>query len=85
MPRPPSTPITQVRTPRPTFGTPQDMNTPQAVRPVAMWGPAILIQIEDELTSGICTFNGQLRIVSMSHHPLGDHLNRVRDILDAAC
>jgi hypothetical protein len=62
-----------------------DMNTPEAVHPVAIWGPAILIQIEDELTSGVCTFNGQLRIVSMSHHPLGDRLNRVHDILDAAC
>ncbi len=57
------------------------MGTPEAVRPVAIWGPAILAQIEGELISGICTFNGQLRIVNMSHNPLGDSLDRVRDIL----
>jgi hypothetical protein len=33
----------------------------------------------------ICTFNGQLRIVCTSHDPLADHLDRVRDVLDAAC
>jgi hypothetical protein len=62
-----------------------DMGTPEAVRPVAIWGPAILVQVEGELMSGVCTVNGQLRIVSVSHHPLGDTLDRVRDILDAAC
>jgi NRPS condensation-like uncharacterized protein len=62
-----------------------DMGTPEAVRPVAIWGPAILAQIEGELISGVCTFNGQLRIATMSHHPLGDSLDRVHDILDAAC
>ena len=62
-----------------------DMGTPEAVRPVAIWGPAILVQIQGELTSGICTFNGQLRIVSASHDPLPDYLDRVHDVLDAAC
>jgi hypothetical protein len=52
---------------------------------VAIWGPAILVQIQGELASGICTFNGQLRIVNASHDPLADYLDRVRDILDAAC
>jgi hypothetical protein len=37
------------------------------------------------LSSGICTFNGQLRIVSASDDPLSGYLDRVRDILDAAC
>jgi hypothetical protein len=62
-----------------------DMGTPETVRPVAIWGPAILVQIQGELASGICTFNGQLRIVSASHDPLADYLDRVRDVLDAAC
>jgi hypothetical protein len=62
-----------------------DMGTPEATRPVAIWGPAILVQVEEELTNGICTFNGQLRIVSASHDPLADYLDRVRDVLDAAC
>jgi hypothetical protein len=62
-----------------------DMGPPEAVRPVAIWGPAILVQVEGELASGICTFNGQLRIVSVSHDPLPGYLDRVRDVLDAAC
>jgi hypothetical protein len=62
-----------------------DMGTPETVRPVAIWGPAILVQIQGELASGICTFNGQLRIVSASHDPFPDYLDRVRDVLDAAC
>ncbi|MCW2650747.1 MAG: Condensation domain protein [Mycobacterium sp.] len=62
-----------------------DMDPPEAVRPVAIWGPAILMQIRGELTTGICTFNGQLRIVSASHDPLPNYLDRVRDVIDAAC
>jgi hypothetical protein len=62
-----------------------DMGTPETVRPVAIWGPAILVQIQGELAFGIGTFNGQLRIVSASHDPLPDYLDRVRDVLDAAC
>jgi hypothetical protein len=62
-----------------------DMGTPEAVRPVAIWGPAILIQIQGELTTGICTFNGQLRMVTASHDPLPGYLERIRDLLDAAC
>ncbi|MDT5327640.1 MAG: hypothetical protein QOF25_4792 [Mycobacterium sp.] len=62
-----------------------DMGPPEAVRPVAIWGPAILVQIEGELTAGICTFNGELRIVSASHDPLPNYLDHVRDVLDAAC
>jgi hypothetical protein len=59
-----------------------DMGTPEAVRPLAIWGPAILVQVQGELSSGICTFNGQLRIISASHDPLPGYLDRVRDILD---
>jgi hypothetical protein len=62
-----------------------DMGTPEAVRPVAIWGPALLAQVQGELNTGICTFNGQLRIVSVSHDPLPDYLHRVRDVIDAAC
>jgi hypothetical protein len=62
-----------------------DMGAPEAVRPLAIWGPAILVQVKGELSSGICTFNGQLRIVTASHDPLPGYLDRVRDILDAAC
>jgi hypothetical protein len=54
-------------------------------RPVAIWGPAILAQIQGELSAGICTFSGQLRIVCASHDPLADYLVHVRDVLDAAC
>jgi hypothetical protein len=62
-----------------------DMGTPLVVRPVAIWGPAILAQVQGELSAGICTFNGQLRIVCASHDPFPDYLDRVRDVLDAAC
>jgi hypothetical protein len=62
-----------------------DMGTPLVVRPVAIWGPAILAQVQGELSAGICTFNGQLRIVCASHDPFPDYLDRVRDLLDAAC
>jgi hypothetical protein len=61
-----------------------DMGTPEAVRPVAIWGPAGLVQVEGGVISGVCTVNGQLRIVSVSHHPLGDCLDRVRDILNGS-
>jgi hypothetical protein len=61
------------------------IGAPQPVRPVAIWGPAILGQIQNELSAGICTFNGQLRIVCASHDPFPDYLHRVRDLLDAAC
>ena len=62
-----------------------DMGAPGAVRPVAIWGPAILIQVQGELNTGVCTFNGQLRMVSASHHPFPGYLDRVRDVLVAAC
>ncbi|HEV7419165.1 MAG TPA: hypothetical protein VGO30_04900, partial [Mycobacterium sp.] len=62
-----------------------DMGAPLVVRPLAIWGPAILGQVQGELSAGICTFNGQLRIVSASHDPLSDYLDRVCDVLDAAC
>jgi hypothetical protein len=62
-----------------------DMGTSQAVRPVAIWGPAILAQVQGEPNTGICTFNGRLRIVSTSHDPLADYLDHVHDVLDAAC
>jgi hypothetical protein len=62
-----------------------DMGTPLVVRPVAIWGPAILGRVQGELSAGICTFNGQLRIVCASHGPFADYLDRVRDVLDAAC
>jgi hypothetical protein len=62
-----------------------DMGTPLVAQPVAIWGPAILGQVQGELSAGICTFNGQLRIVCASHDPFADYLDRVRDVLDAAC
>jgi hypothetical protein len=62
-----------------------DMGAPGAVRPVAIWGPAILIQVQGELNTGVCTFNGQLRMNTASHHPFPGYLDRVRDVLDAAC
>jgi predicted acyl esterase len=62
-----------------------DMGTPEAVRPVAIWGPALLGQVQGELATGICTFNGQLRMVTASHDPLPGYLDRLRDVLDAAC
>jgi alcohol dehydrogenase len=39
----------------------------------------------DERTTGTCTVNGQLRIVRASHDALAEYLDRVRDVLDAAC
>jgi hypothetical protein len=62
-----------------------DMGTPEAVRPLAIWGPAILLQVQGELNTGICTFNGQLRIVNATHDPFPGYLEGVRDVLDAAC
>jgi hypothetical protein len=62
-----------------------DLGVPQAVRPTAIWGPAVLMQVAGELSTGICTFSGQLRMVCASHHPLPGYLGRVRDVLDAAC
>jgi hypothetical protein len=62
-----------------------DMGTPEGVRPVAIWGPAILAQVQGERNTGVCTFNGQLRIVSASHDPLPGYLDRVRDVIDTAC
>ena len=62
-----------------------DMGRPLVVRPVAIWGPAILVQVQGENRAGITTFNGQLRIVSASHDPLPDYLDRVRDVVEAAC
>jgi hypothetical protein len=62
-----------------------DMGRPLAVRPVAIWGPAILMQVQGETSAGVATFNGQLHIVSASHDPFPDYLDRVRDILDASC
>jgi hypothetical protein len=34
-----------------------DVGPPEAVRPVAIWGPAIALQFRGELNAGICTFN----------------------------
>jgi hypothetical protein len=62
-----------------------DMGAPGAVRPVAIWGPAIHAQVQGELNTGTCTFNGQLRVVTASRHPLPGYLDCVRDVLDAAC
>jgi hypothetical protein len=62
-----------------------DMGAPEAVRPVAIWGPAILNQVHGELSTGICTFNGQLRMITASYHPFPGYLDCVRDMLDAAC
>ena len=62
-----------------------DLGRPQAVRPTAIWGPAVLTQVAGELSAGICTFDGQLRMVCASHDPLPGYLDRVRDLLDADC
>jgi hypothetical protein len=62
-----------------------DMGPPESVRPLTIWGPAILLQFQGERTTGICTFNGQLRMVSVSREPFPDYLDRVRDVLDSAC
>jgi hypothetical protein len=62
-----------------------DMGRSLVVRPVAIWGPAILVQVQGENSAGVATFNGQLRIVSASHDPLPDYLDRVRDVLETAC
>jgi hypothetical protein len=62
-----------------------DLGMPQAIRPTAIWGPAVLMQVAGELSTGICAFGGQLRMVCASHDPLPGYLHRVRDVLDAAC
>jgi hypothetical protein len=42
---------------------------------------------EQKSTKHFCiwTFNGHLRIVCASHDPFADYLDRVRDVLAAAC
>jgi hypothetical protein len=62
-----------------------DLGAPEEVRPVAIWGPAILNQVHGELSTGICIFNGQLRMITASYHPFPGYLHCVRDVLDAAC
>jgi hypothetical protein len=61
-----------------------DLGRPEAVQPVAIWGPAVLVQAAGELSIGVCTFKGQLRMVCVSHAPLRGFLDRVRDVLGAA-
>jgi hypothetical protein len=43
------------------------------------------MQVEGELATGICTFEGQLRMICASHHSLPGYLDHVRDIVEAAC
>ena len=62
-----------------------DMGRSLVVRPVMIWEPTILRQVWGENSAAVATFNGQLRIVSASHDPLPDYLDRVRDVVEAAC
>lgn len=54
------------------------------LRPTAVWGPMLLLQIDGEANAGVATYDGVLRIVLSGHAPNGDLLEEAcRIITDA--
>jgi hypothetical protein len=51
------------------------------IRPTAIWGPVILTQLQGELSLGVATLHGQLRLVNTSHAPIPDFLVLIQDLL----
>jgi Condensation domain len=54
------------------------------LRPTAVWGPMLLLQIDGESNAGVATYDGVLRIVLSGHAPNADLLEEAcRIITDA--
>jgi hypothetical protein len=53
----------------------------EPIRPVAIWGPITLTQMQGESTIGVATLHGQLRLASASYAPIPDFLALVQDQL----
>jgi hypothetical protein len=51
------------------------------IRPVAIWGPITLTQMQGESTIGVATLHGQLRLASASYAPIPDFLALIQDQL----
>jgi hypothetical protein len=51
------------------------------IHPTAIWGPVILTQLQGELSLGVATLDGQLRLVNTSHAPIPDFLVLIQDLL----
>jgi hypothetical protein len=52
-----------------------------AIRTTAIWGPLILTQLQGELSLGVATVHGQLRLVNTSYAPIPDFLALIQDLL----
>jgi NRPS condensation-like uncharacterized protein len=51
------------------------------IRPVAIWGPITLTQMQGESTIAVATLQGQLRLTSASYAPIPDFLALIQDQL----
>jgi hypothetical protein len=51
------------------------------LRPTAVWGPMLLLQIDGEANAGVATYDGMLRIVLSGHAPNDDLLEEARRII----
>jgi Condensation domain len=54
------------------------------VRPTAIWGPMLLLQIDGETNAGVNTYDGRLRVTLSSHSPSDDLLAEVRRVIAEA-
>ncbi|MEU4172894.1 condensation domain-containing protein [Streptomyces sp. NPDC026665] len=55
-----------------------------ALRPTAVWGPMLLLQIDGETNAGVTTYDGKLRLVVSGYSPNDDLLEEVRRIITEA-
>jgi hypothetical protein len=51
------------------------------IRPIAIWGPVMLTQLQGEQVVGVATLHGQLRLVNTSHAPIPNFLALIQDLL----
>ncbi|RSM88760.1 hypothetical protein DMH25_40850 [Streptomyces sp. WAC 01325] len=56
-----------------------------ALRPTAVWGPMLLLQINGETNVGVTTYAGRLRLTISGYSPNDDILQEVSRIIDSAC
>jgi NRPS condensation-like uncharacterized protein len=54
------------------------------LRPTAVWGPMLLMQMDGETNLGVATYDGKLRIALSSHSPNDDLLEEARRIITEA-
>ncbi|XVU28924.1 hypothetical protein ACQPZJ_18245 [Actinoplanes sp. CA-054009] len=62
-----------------------DLDVAGAVRPVAIWGPALLSHVDGEVVTGISTYEGRLRMLTVTHDPLPGFLGAVHEVLAEHC